>query len=122
MAVQPRIVTGKNQDITGRITTYDYLAPVYAATININTKAQFTDVNVGQLTGALSLAISTVTPLIGDRLAVMLSADASARTVTPGGGVALTVATLVVTATKYATLQFVFNGTVWIELSRTVTA
>lgn len=126
MATTSRVVPGKNQDNTGRNITQDYQAPAYAATIAITPTAQKTDVAVGQLTGAATINIgvgsSTSAPYVGDEIVFLFGADSGAnRVVTFGTGFA-SAGTLTVTLSKYASAKFKFNGTVWVEMSRAITA
>ena len=116
-----RFTSGANQDNTLRAKPQDYQAPAYAATISPKINADFTNINVGQLTGALTFNPDTANAYIGDEINVMFLADASARTVTLGANIAATAATIVVTASKYATLVLRFNGTIWVEASRSIT-
>lgn len=122
MSTDYRVVTGKNQDITGRTITQDVQTPAYASAITITTKEQYTDVYVGALSGALTLNAATTNAMIGDRLTVLFSATGANRTVTIGTGIAATASTIVVTAAKYGSLTCVFNGTAWVEVARSVTA
>lgn len=123
MSTDYRVVTGKNQDITGRTITQDVQTPAYASAITVTTKEQYTDVYVGALSGALTLNVATTNAMIGDRLTVLFSTTgAGNKTVTIGTGIAATASTIVVTAAKYGSLTCVFNGTAWVEVARSVTA
>ena len=55
MATTPRVSPGANQDNTARQDTNDYKNPVYAAAITIVTRQKRTVVQVGQLTGAITV-------------------------------------------------------------------
>lgn len=126
MATSPRFTPGVNQDNTYRAVTQDYQSPAYAGTIAITTTQQVTLIKVGTLTGALSLTINTGdgvdTPFVGDTAQFLFAADAlGAHVVTFSTGFASS-GTLSVAASKYASAQFIFNGTVWVEESVIATA
>ena len=113
---------GTNTDNTGRLITQDYLAPAYAATIALSPTQQETTVVVGALTGALTITAATTVPQVGDRMLLVFSASGANRTVTFSTGFAVSASTLVVVSAKYGTLTCVFNGTAWVETTRSLTA
>lgn len=126
----PRFTGLKNKENTERAIKRGYLAPVYAATIALATSGfdpinAYHLVNPGLLTGALTVTApvgtTTTGPLIGDVLEFLFVSDATGRTVTFGTGFAASAATLVIAASKYGTAEFIFNGTIWVEKSRTLT-
>lgn len=117
----PRFTPGANQDNTFRTVTQDYQNPAYAASIALKPTQAYTLVNLQTLTGALTLTADTTQPLIGDEMELLFTPDASSRTVTYSTGFAVTAATQVITTAKFGTAKFVFNGTVWVERSRSVT-
>lgn len=114
----------KNVDNRAAQQIVDAQNPAYAATLNLVTKpkASHTTVKVAQLTGPATLNVATTNPYTGDRLQILFSADASVRTVTFGTGVAVSAATQVIAASKFGSISFMFDGTVWIETARAVTA
>ena len=116
----PRIVTGKNQDVTSRVLTNDYSNPAYVATLALVPTANDTVVNVQQLTGAMTINVAVTGVYIGDKLHFMFAADSSNRTVTFGTGLA-SGGTITVTASKYGFVDFMFNGTTFVETGRAVT-
>ena len=116
-----RFSSGANQDNTLRTKTQDYQAPAYAATISPKINADFTNINVAQLTGALTFNPDVANAYIGDEVNVLFSADGTARTVTLGANIAPTAATIVVAINKFASLTLRFNGTIWVEVGRSVT-
>lgn len=126
MATTARFSPGPGQDNTMRVVTRDYQTPVYAAAITVNTTQEKTLVKVGLLTGALTLnlGVGSVTnpPFVGDEVEFLFVADTTQRTVTIGTGAAGSASTLVVAISKYGSLKFKFNGTVWQETDRTITA
>ena len=127
MATTPRFTGSANQDNTGRTLLMDYQAPAYASSIAIATDVNATNtlVQVAQLTGALTMTIgvgtSTTAPYIGDEVRLMFSADGTNRVVTLGTGF-VSSGTLTVTASKFASVSAIFNGTAWQVVSREITA
>ena len=118
----PRWGSASNQDNTFRVATREYQTPSYAASIAIATNYEYTLVKVAQLTGALTLTINAdSTCWVGDEIEFLFSVDGTNRTVTFGTGFAPS-ATLALTASKYGSATFRFNGTVWVETGREVTA
>jgi hypothetical protein len=126
MATTSRFPGGAGKDNTSRIVTNDYQTPAYAATLAVTTTKANTLVKVAQLTGAMTVNVgvgtSTTAPFVGDTLAFIFSADTSARTVTLGTGLAGSASTVVVAISKKATINFVFDGAAWVEVSRAVGA
>lgn len=121
MPIISRFTPGANQDNTLRTVTQDYLNPVYAASIALKPVQAYTLVNFQQLTGALGLTADTTQPYVGDELEMLFSADTTNRVITFGTGFT-SAGTLTVTASKYASAKFIFNGTIWVERSRAITA
>lgn len=113
-----------NDDNTGAKMTYDYQNPAYASTQSIITQAGITEI-VMPLTGACSVTISvgsaTTQPYVGDKVQFLFIPDSTNRTVTFSTGFAVTASTIVCTASKYASVDFVFNGTIWQETARSIT-
>ena len=117
----PRVVTGANQDTTGRVITQDYQAPDYAATIAVTPTAQFTCFNVAQLTGAATVTATVTNMYIGDEVTFLFAADGTNRIVTFGTNF-VSSGTVTVTASKKATVKGVFDGTAIRICSREITA
>lgn len=119
----------KGDDNTYRKLSGDFQQPAFNANIAIKTKqnSYLTIVQPAQLTGAVTMSINTdsgaddVAPFVGDEVEFLLQSDATSRIVTFGTGFAPN-GTLTVTTGKYGYIKFKFNGTVWQETSRTVTA
>jgi hypothetical protein len=122
-----RFTGAKNVDNTGNVISRGFQSPAYGATIALTTKPfeSFTLVQVAQLTGALTMTAgvgsATLPPFVGDEMQILFSADATNRIVTFSTGFS-TSGTLTVTASKTATVKFMFNGTAWQEMGRVVTA
>lgn len=125
MANEFRISPAANQDVTFRTKVQDNKTVAYAATINLTTNADLTQVKVAQLTGAVTIncgvGSATAAPYVGDKLEIMLAADGTGRAVTFGTGFA-SAGVLTVTASKKAVACFVFDGAAWVEVSRAITA
>lgn len=126
MSTSARFTGLKNADNTGRREFNDYQNPAYATPLAVTTKpnASFTLVQVGSLTGALSVTVgvgsSTTSPFVGDKIGFLFTAAAD-RIVTFSTGF-LPNGTLTVLAGKTGNIFFMFNGAAWVETSRTVTA
>jgi hypothetical protein len=112
---------GVNTDKTSRVITNDFQDKAYAASIAVTTTADNTVVRVAELTGALTLTCGTTNPEIGNTVTYLFSVDGTNRVVTFGTGHQPS-ATLALTADKYGSATFMFNGTTWIETGRAVTA
>lgn len=94
----------------------DVQAPAYAATIDLAVVNQKTLVNVGQLTGALTLNVAADTGLKpGAELIVQLQSDGTARATTLGTGFKGVAIAGVISKTKYA--AFVYDGTNFVNTS-----
>lgn len=122
MSTTARVQPGTYNDCTGRLITQDYQTPSYAATVALLPTAQFTNVIVGALTGALTITADTTAPLVGDEMCIVFSASGANRTVTFSTGFAVSASTLVVVSAKYGTISLIFNGTAWVEVTRSLTA
>ena len=116
-----RFGISKNEDNTGRVLTYNFVKPAFASTISVNLNASKTFVEPAQLTGAVTINAVTANTQEYDECQFIFSADATNRVVTFGTNFK-TSGTVTVTASKYATVKFVFEGTYWVEVSRTITA
>jgi hypothetical protein len=116
-----RFGIAKNEDNTGRVLTYNYLKPAYVATLSVNLSNSKTFVEPALLTGAMTVNAVVSNSLEFDEVVFLLTADSTNRVVTFGTNFK-TSGTLTVTASKIASIAFVFNGTYWVEVSRTVTA
>jgi hypothetical protein len=114
MANTPRIVTGPNQDTTGRQITQDYQSPVYTASLALSFAAQRTTIKVGTLSGALSLSADVTAPLIGDELIILFTADGAGPYVVTFAAGFKTTGTLSVAASKFGRGHFVFDGANWV--------
>lgn len=128
MATSSRIPAqgSPNQDKTSRILTNALQTPAFAATLNLVTTEFYTMVQVGTLTGAMTINVgvgsASSAPYAGDELQLFfLNASGSTQTVTLGTGVLVTAATLAVPTGKTGNITLVFNGTSWVEIARSIT-
>jgi hypothetical protein len=104
-----------------RASTIDVQTPAYAATISLTTTKRVTFVNVAQLTGALTINAVVTSAVINDKVTFTFGADGTNRVVTFGTNMKSS-GTLTVTASKYGTAEFIFDGTNWLQLNATATA
>lgn len=120
-----RFEDDRSIDNTERKFTRKRLTPAYAATIALKTDVDRLLVQPATLTGAVTFTInvgdSTHEPFIGQEVEFLLQSDGTTRTATFGSGFAPN-GTLAATTAKYAYIKFIFNGTAWQEVCRTVTA
>lgn len=116
----PRVVTGANQDTTGRTITQDYQPVAYATPIALAPTAQLTTVKIAALTGVLTLTAGTTIPFIGDQMDILFTGDSVDRVVTFSTGFE-GLANLTVTGSARAIARFQFNGTKWIYVSSATT-
>lgn len=129
MSTLARLSGAKNSGSSLASLSGSYSQPAYAATLAITPPYQsaYRLVIPAALTGAMSITTivgngiaDTVAPFAGDVIEFLFNA-ATTQVVTFSTGFAST-GTLSVTGTKYASIVFVFNGTIWVERSRAVTA
>ncbi|CAB4218958.1 hypothetical protein UFOVP1596_57 [uncultured Caudovirales phage] len=115
-----RFSTAKGGDNTGRVLTYDYKTPAYSNdTLTIVPNVSQTTYKFGTLTGNLVLYVTKTQCKVTDRLTLIFTSDASARTVYFRGGSSITVdTTLIVPANITGTINLIYNGTKFIEESR----
>lgn len=116
-----RIGALKTGDSTGGGLVYKASAPAYTATLALTPDAYHTEYLVGQLTGAMTINITESEAKTNDKILFIFSADGTNRVVTFGTNLASS-GTLTVTASKKASALFVYDGSDFVEVSRTVTA
>lgn len=130
MSTVARYTGAVNTDNSGRIISNDYQTPAYATPLAPVLKAAYTLIKPAALTGALTINLAApvtypdndVAPFVGDEVEFLLQSDATSRTVTFGTNMAPTAATFAVTTAKFGSVKFKFNGTVWQETARAITA
>jgi hypothetical protein len=121
MPNSPRIVPGVNQDVTSRVLTNDYQAPVFAATISPVITAARTVIGPVALTGAVTFNPSLAQSYIADEITVLFSnGTAGALVVTTGANIS-SLGTLSVAAGKKGSIYMIFDGATWVESGRAAT-
>lgn len=118
-ATAPRFGTTKNKDNTGRVLTYGYIAPVYAATIAITPNYFDLVVKPETLTGALTINLDVTSARVGDRIECLFLSDGTGRVVTFGTGFASS-GTLTLILSKRGSASFVFDGVAYVETGRAI--
>jgi hypothetical protein len=113
-----RFSTVKGDDNTGRVLTYAYLTPVYAATISINPNNFETIVKVGLLTGSATVNLLAARSQVGDKLTIMYLTDAAATHIITYGTNISAAGTQTLNASKRGAISFMFDGTKFIEKGR----
>lgn len=111
----PRFGTTPSRDNTGRVLTYAYVTPSYAASYAVVANNYETTVKMGTLTGALTLTATVTNCHVTDKLNLILTADGSDRIVSLSTGFDTQNDTVLASTTHY--LSFVFNGAKWVRLS-----
>ncbi len=112
----PRFGTKPSDDNTGRVLTYKYLTPAYAASIAINPSAYSTTVKFGTLTGALTLTSVVASSFATDNLKLIFLADGTNRVVTFSTGFS-SGGNVTVNAGTTMTVNFTFDGVGWVQNS-----
>ena len=108
-------------DNSNAIPSRENQSPTYAANVAIATTAEETTVWYAP-TGATTFTKSG-TPFQGDRMEVIFSPDGSAdHVMTFGTGFNATGGTVTVDSDNPAAIEFIFDGTNWIETNRAVGA
>lgn len=108
-----------NQDNTGRQLTYGSLAPAYSATITIAPRMYETIIKPATLTGAMTVNANEGGAKKYDRLVFIFTSDGTGRVVTFGTNF-IVYGTLTLIASKQGTVTFIYDGTNYVELSRTI--
>lgn len=90
----------------------------YASTKTLAPTMEETTYDFAQLTGNMTVSV-TITPCYtGDKMVCLFKADATNRTVTFSTGFTSN-GPLIVLASSYTSVEFVFNGSKWYEKTRT---
>ncbi|MES2382608.1 MAG: hypothetical protein V4538_16285 [Bacteroidota bacterium] len=113
--ITPRFGTTPNKDNTGRVLTYGYVAPSYAASYTITATKYETTVKMGTLTGALSFNADVTNSHVSDKLNLIFTADGTNRIVSLATGFSAQNDTVLASTTHF--LTFVFDGVKWARLS-----
>ena len=100
----------------GKRATREIQRPAYAATLAVDLGADETYLIPAQLTGAMTINATITEAEAGDQLTVIVNADGTARTVTFGTG--LNAAAIVAAINLKAAVNFVHDGTEFVEVGR----
>jgi len=98
-----------------------YASPAYAATLALTPAAGDSRYTVGQLTGAMTINITTTNLSAGNIVSFVFSADGTNRVVTFGTGMKSS-GTMTVVASKFGGISFQYDGTQLVALGREITA
>ena len=121
MPNSPRIVPGANQDVTSRVLTNDYQAPVFSATISPVIAAARTVIGPVALTGATTFNPSIAQSYIADEITVLFSNGTGGALVVTTGANVSSLGTLSVAAGKKGSIYMIFDGSTWVESGRAAT-
>ena len=112
----PRFGYTKNSNNTGSSCTYAYASKLTATSpMALTPNAYETVITTDSLKNALTVTIATTNGYVGDKVKIFFLGDATGRTVTFSTGTAAKSTTMAVAATKWAVVEFCFNGVVWVE-------
>lgn len=104
---------------SGRAVTIS--APAYSATLALTPAAGDNRYNVAQLTGAMTINLTTTNMVAGDILTFTFAADGTNRVVTFGTGMK-TSGTMTVVANKFGGITLMYDGTQAVAMGREITA
>lgn len=96
-------------------------SPAYTATLALTPAAGANKYIVGQLTGAMTINVTTTNMVAGDITHFVFSADGTNRVVTFGTAMK-TSGTMTVVASKFGGVSFMYDGTQMVALGREITA
>lgn len=111
--------TSDNKDNTGRVVTYKELTPAYSATVTVTPNASYTYVKPAALTGELTVNATETNAKKYDEITFIFTCDTSIRIVTFGTNF-VSSGTLTLVASKQGTARFVYDGSNYVEISRTI--
>lgn len=121
--VTPRMGTGANNDNTGRSYTYNTTTVTPTSTLItfpsnvVNERV----VVVASTSISPTFTANLTQNYLGDKLQVFINPNATGtRTITLGSSFIGSASTFTVAANKSSQIRFFFNGTKWIEVSKTV--
>jgi len=93
-----------------------------ASTITATPAANFNEFDTAALTGATLFDMVITKSVQGDIVRIIFLCDSTIRTVTLGAGQKNAAATIVLVASEKAIVDYVFDGTVFLETSRSISA
>ena len=104
---------------SGAVVNYELNTPAYAAALTLSPNAFGSNFIPGDLTGALALTIDAANAQEADKLICVVKGSGAARIVTLTGDV-ISDGTRTAADAKQATIEFIFDGTNYVETSRFV--
>lgn len=119
MPTTPRFSTRTGDDSTGRVLSLAYVTPTYAAILAVTPNASQTYYQPTVLTGAMTINATLTTSYVGDEQLWILLSNTAAQVVTFGTGYTPNGA-ITPNISKVATIKFVYTGTSWVEIARTL--
>lgn len=114
-------ITSAAPTSAGASSTVTRSSPAYAATLALTPAAGDNRYTVAQLTGAMTINITTTNMLVGDKTEFVFGADGTNRIVTFGTGMK-TSGTMTVVASKFGGISFMYDGTELVAQGREITA
>lgn len=105
-----------NNSFAYRYAKNEFQQLAYAATITPNPYLGET-INVGTLTGNVTIAAPTISSHIGKRMTLVFTQDGTGGRTFTFNAVFKKISTLSTVASKISTITFVYNGTSWIEVA-----
>lgn len=115
----PRFGITKNNDNTGRVLTYGYLAPTQSATMVITPGKYDNLYALNTLTLSPVIQFTATAGYLGDRVTIIALASGATRTITMQGSVLYSASTFTIADGKKSTIQFIFDGAKYVETART---
>lgn len=123
-STSPRWGSGPpTNDNTGRILTWSSITSVTSSTTAVGYQkpnAYNTTIKVGSIGTSFTDSLSTTNAYLGDVVNFVFTNGSTAAQVITFGNNIKSVGTLTVSGSKKATAGFIFDGTNWIELCRSV--
>lgn len=114
-----RFGTTVSKDNTGRVLTYGYSAPAYAATLSVTPNFYELIYAPVTLTGNVTINATLTSAKVGDKMFCLFTSDATGRVITFGAGFASS-GTLTLILSKKGSASFVYDGSKYVEIGRAV--
>lgn len=115
----PRFGITSNNDNTGRVLNWGYLAPTQSATMVISPNKYDNLYALNTLTLSPVVQFTATNGYLGDRITIIAVASAATRTITMQGSVLNSASTFTIASGKKSTIQFIFDGANYVETART---
>lgn len=123
-STSPRWGGGPPQnDNTGRILTWASISAVTSSTTAVvyhKPNAYNTTIKVGPIGTDVTDSVSITNAYLGDRINFVFTNGSTAAKVVTFGNHMTSVGTMTVTGSKKATAGFVFDGSSWVEICRSI--